>query len=204
MKLALFSHYVTKAHEQKLESIFGKPLSEVRMLYINTPVQYKEILPDWYYESHRNWLRLFPKMKELDLAHTYTINPDYDFESYLRSFEFIFVSGGNVWLLTYWLQKTGTRDMLKQLIEAGKVVYGGESAGAVVCFNDIEILGIADKKEKAPAQVTQGLGVIDFVPIPHWDVEEFHEILEKLFHSIRKGAINWYLSMMTRPALWIT
>ncbi|MEP7103900.1 MAG: Type 1 glutamine amidotransferase-like domain-containing protein [Candidatus Dojkabacteria bacterium] len=192
MKLTLFSQNITEKHINKLETYFHKPLAKVKFLYINTPGNYKPYKSEWMIKSERKWQNIFPKFQEFDIERAYRVDKNFDFKTYFESFDFIFISGGNVFVLSYWMEKTGCRDILKKLVEEGKVVYGGESSGAVYVYKDLEIYSAADEPKDAPAVVNDGLGFIDFAPIPHWENEKFQSILEDIKKQFESKNVTTY------------
>ncbi|OGM31358.1 hypothetical protein A2803_02520 [Candidatus Woesebacteria bacterium RIFCSPHIGHO2_01_FULL_44_21] len=190
MKLALFSHNITKTHEKKLQKLFDKELAEVRFLYITTPTNYKPFKPDWCIESEERWRSIFPKLREFDLERAYRVDRKFNFKEYLSDFDFIFISGGNIFILTYWMRETGVDALLKKMILKDKVVYGGESAGAIYPYQDISEYAVLDDPDKAPSVVNGGLGVINFAPLPHWGVKDFQIGLEKVKVRFEKNNVK--------------
>lgn len=192
MKLALFSQNITEAHKQKLSSFFNKPLTEVKFLYINTPGNYKPYKSEWMQKGEQRWREVFPLFQEFDLERAYRVYNNFNFSEFFSSYDFIFVSGGTAYILTYWINKTGSKDILKKLIESGKVVYGGESAGAIFAYKEIDTYKELDYPERAPEKIDEGLGVIDFAPIPHWQNEEFQQGLENIKNKFEAKGVMTY------------
>lgn len=187
MRLALFSQEYTQEHDKKLSELLGKELNEVKLLYINTAINYKPYKPDWYLQSE-NWYReKFTQFKEFEIERAYKVDPNFNFKEYFSNFDFIVFSGGNTFLLAYWLHKTKAGESIIDLVSDGKVVYGGESAGATVVTSNITPYSTADDPGKAPERVEKGLEIIDFAVIPHWGLDGFGEILsdtEKQFKGL--------------------
>jgi dipeptidase E len=178
MKLALFSQNLEKLHLEKLKTFFSKPLEEVNFLYINTPGNYKPYKSGWMIEGEKRWQNVFPKFQEFDLERAFRVDPNFNFREFFSSYDFIFISGGNIFVLTYWMQKTGCREILKNLIVDNKVVYGGASVGAIYLYKDMDIYKEFDDPTKAPEKVDEGLDLINFAPIPHWENEAFRPIMQ--------------------------
>ena len=79
----------------------------------------------------------------------------------------IYVSGGNTFYLVQELKKTGTDELIKQHILAGKL-YIGESAGAVITAPNIEYVSLMDDPEKGKELTGfEGLNIVDFSTVPH-------------------------------------
>lgn len=192
MKLALFSQNLNKKHIEKLRTYFKKPLSEVKFLYINTPGNYKPYKSEWMIASEKRWQAVFPKFQEFDLERAYRIDSNFNFKEFLSNYDFIFVSGGTAYILTYWMKKTGSLEIIRELIRDDKIVYGGESAGAIFAYKEIDTYKELDHPERAPEKVDEGLDVIDFAPIPHWKNQEFQEGLQNIKNKFEEKGVKTY------------
>lgn len=120
--------------------------------------------------------------KELDLREYFSLPPEL-LEKYVTQYDpgLIFCIGGDIFLLATALNVSGMDDIIRSRVESGKSVYGGNSAGAIVAVEDIEVyerdeLQIETIPEYYGVEaVTSGLGLIDKYIIPHMDVEKFAE-----------------------------
>jgi dipeptidase E len=180
MKLTLFSQKLTPAHIEKIKTLFNKPLEEVKFLYINTAGNYKPYKSEWMIVGERKWQALFPKFQEFDLERAYRIDPNFNFKEFLSNYDYIFVSGGNVFILSYWMKKTGADQIIKELILKDKIVYGGESAGSIYTFSNLNTYATLDAPEKAPEQINEALDLVNFAVLPHWESEKFHSGLVEI------------------------
>ena len=88
----------------------------------------------------------------------------------------IWALGGNSFLLRRAMRASGFDEILPALLEAG-VVYGGWSAGACVAGDSLRAVAAMDEPDTlAPgytdaAPIWEGLGLVPFGIIPHWDSE---------------------------------
>ncbi len=103
----------------------------------------------------------------------------------LERFDLIWVAGGNVFYLRQMMRRSGLDRVLKEIINSG-VVYGGESAGAAVVGPSLLGFELADDLEKIDEVIYEGVGLVDFVPLPHWGSVEYQSALE----AIRKGFLE--------------
>lgn len=79
----------------------------------------------------------------------------------------IYVSGGNTFYLLQELKKTGTDELIKQHILAGKL-YIGESAGAMITTSNIEYACLMDDSNEVKELTGfEGLNIVDFSTVPH-------------------------------------
>lgn len=93
-------------------------------------------------------------------------------KSELSKSDLLWVSGGNVFYLRYLLRKSGLELVLGELINNG-MVYGGDSAGAAVIGHDLHGLDLLDNTSEAPEVIFDGLGITEFIILPHWGNERY-------------------------------
>jgi len=94
----------------------------------------------------------------------------------LRKYDFVWVSGGNVFYLRQIMKRSGFDKIIKELVNSG-LVYGGDSAGALVICPSLEGLDLADPIDKVEEVIYEGIGLVDFIPLPHWGNEKFKDVL---------------------------
>lgn len=203
MKLALFSHNITEDHKEKLRSFFSKPLEQVKFLYITTPTNYKPFKPEWCVESENRWRSIFPMLREFDLERAYKVDPTFDFAKYIAEFDFVFISGGNTFILSYWMKKTGVVKIIQNLVNSDRLVYGGESAGAIFAYSEIDSYKRLDDPEKAIDVVNEGLAFVNFAPIPHWENQEFRSGLKEIKSAFEARGVVTY-TITDNEALFVT
>lgn len=97
----------------------------------------------------------------------------------LSSNDFLWVMGGNTFYLNYYVQKTGFDQLIKNALSKG-LVYGGTSAGAVITGPTLHGTENADDPKDAPQIIWDGLKLVDFGIVPHWGMEKYGEVLEKM------------------------
>jgi dipeptidase E len=94
--------------------------------------------------------------------------------------DYIYVSGGNTFYLLQELKRRETDKVIIDQINKDKI-YIGESAGSIIMSPNIEYVGMVDDKTKAEfLDNYQGLGVVDFYPLPHYTNFPFKKIVEKI------------------------
>jgi dipeptidase E len=98
----------------------------------------------------------------------------------LRTFGVAWLRGGNVFVLRYALAASGADAALVAALRADELVYSGYSAGPCVLgptlemFEEVDDPGGVDATYGA-APIWQGLGVLDYVVVPHVDSPEHPE-----------------------------
>ena len=94
----------------------------------------------------------------------------------LQGYDLIWGLGGNTFILLYEMLRSGFDKVIIDLLKQG-VVYGGESAGALVAGLSIAGIESADDPEFAVEVITEGLGFVPHVILPHVDNPEFADVV---------------------------
>jgi len=79
----------------------------------------------------------------------------------------VWACGGNTFWLMHVMRASGFDVALRASLAAG-LVYGGESAGAIVAGPSLRGLDLIDDPSVSPNPSQPGLGLVRFVPWPHW------------------------------------
>ncbi len=106
----------------------------------------------------------------------------------------IFCLGGNPFILNAALRLSGMDTVIRQALAADAIVYAGESAGTMVAAKNLDVYQCADEFNiNAPGPIygysapLEGMGLIDFYPIPHTDRQEFAEKTEYYIRRIKEA-----------------
>jgi dipeptidase E len=116
--------------------------------------------------------------EELDLR-AYFDRPD-AVEAVLADYGMVWLRGGNVFMLRYALHRAGADEALARLLHRNELVYAGYSAGPCVLgptirgFERTDDPSIVQSVYGAEA-LWAGMGVLDFVVVPHVDSPEHPE-----------------------------
>ena len=101
----------------------------------------------------------------------------------LKRNDIIYVTGGNTFFLLQELKKCGADKIIRDEVYAGKL-YIGESAGSIIASPDIEYVKALDSIKKAPELSSfEGLGLVDFYPVPHHTNAPFKKAVEKIINT---------------------
>ena len=109
---------------------------------------------------------------ELDLRNYFGDN--LTLEADITSYDFIWVRGGNVFTLRHAMALSGLDKMLSGLLKAGKLLYGGYSAGACVLAPSLKGLQLVDPLDRPGRNyppidtIWEGLGLLDYAFVPHY------------------------------------
>lgn len=174
-KLFLVSSFKDASVELPL---FEKELQGKRITFITTASKVEKVV--FYVKSGRQALEnLGLIIDELDIS----IATFKQIEEKVRNNDFIYVAGGNSFFLLQELKKSGADKIIIEEINKGKL-YIGESAGAVVLLKKIDYIQTMDSPKKALELLSfEGLDVIDFQPLPHFNNSPFSEITQKIIEE---------------------
>ncbi|OJK06302.1 peptidase [Acinetobacter baumannii] len=110
-------------------------------------------------------------------------------ENTLNKNDYIFISGGNTFYLLQELKRTKTDEIIKKLINQGKL-YIGSSAGAIVLAHELDYIKSLDDCSKAPDLVdTKGMGIINFSVLPHFGDEPFSAVTKDIFFNFHQKLV---------------
>ena len=160
---------------EAIKDFVGRPPETLRMVFIPTAGN-----PDkdvWWIDKDRDVLiRMGFRYTELDLAST----PTERLTESLNDVDLIYVAGGYTYYLLEQARNTGFDAVLAKFMERGGL-YVGASAGALVAGPDIEPCSSLDDSKYGPSLTsTKGLGLIDIVPMPHYDMSERSSAIEAI------------------------
>ena len=173
MKLYLSSYRIPTPSD--LAQLLGKPLEQVMVALIPNA-------KDYYVDRARDFKvgDLVSYMKELGLKVEVVDLRSYDnpdrLKEKLAHYDLVWAMGGNTYMLRYEMRRSGFEDVIKELLNGG-VVYGGDSAGALVAGTSIAGVESADEPEFAEEVIEEGLGLAPFAILPHVDNPEFADVL---------------------------
>lgn len=102
----------------------------------------------------------------------------------LQSADAVWVLGGNSFYLNYWMHKSGFDTVLPGLLKKG-LVYGGESAGAVVAGRTLHGIELLDNPDDAPDIIWAGLNLVDFGILTHWDHPKYADRIQQVYDEMQ-------------------
>lgn len=118
-------------------------------------------------------------------------------EKELAKYQFIWLAGGNIFLLRRALKYSGADNLLIDKARNNSITLGGESAGAVVLgptLEGFEMEGDADSpsflpKDYSKEVIWEGLNLVDYVPVPHCGSEDYGDEVEKIIKRLNQNSI---------------
>ena len=166
MKLLLTSGGITnKKIADVLLELVGKPAGEINLAFIPTAANADSHDKGWFIENLYQLKQ--QKYKRIDIVEISGL-PRWNWEERLRYADVIFFSGGPTPHLMYWLEKSGLKELLPELLKTR--VYVGVSAGSIVTGPTLITSNqkkAVSYKEKFGYETNAGLGFVDFYIRPH-------------------------------------
>ncbi len=187
MKLFLCSLGIN--NRNALQTLFEKPLTEVKVGVIKNPMDLKD-------EEKRTFLYgLVDKgfsdfgLNKTDIDLRKFEGKADELQQIIDKLDMLWITGGNVFYVRWLIHKINFEQILKQAIEKG-LVYGGDSAGAVILGPTLKYSDAIDDVSQVEKVIYDGLNIIDFVALPHWDNEKFKDKLTEVHDHLVNDSIK--------------
>ncbi len=173
--------------------LVGKSPVETRVVIIPNAKDYH--LPQ---ERATKLDELSNDLQKLGFAQTEVIDlRDYDggeqVYAALQSCDVIWMAGGNSFVLRAEIRRSGLEQVLKQLLDEGKV-YAGESAGAVIAGLTLQGCEVGDDPDLADQTIWEGLGLINRIIAPHTDSVDYLEYINHMKKLYKDSTQVLYLN----------
>ncbi|MEK7179988.1 MAG: Type 1 glutamine amidotransferase-like domain-containing protein [Patescibacteria group bacterium] len=159
-------------------------------------------------KSDKSWIKLdreaFIKLGcdliEVDLR---TISKE-DFVKYLETSNIIHFCGGSVLYLISLIREKGFDKIIVEFVRKNKIVYSGSSAGSMIVAQDLALSAFDTGEEQFAAKMKDfsGLGLTDFLIIPHASNNEFAEGNRKIVEQLAKYS-QPLIFLYDRQAIWV-
>lgn len=185
MKLYLSSKSIPSPDD--LAALIGKPIEAISVALIPNS-------KDFFAEHARSYLvnDFVIYMKQLSLNVEIVDLREYsDVETLkqrLASHDLIWAMGGNTFNLRYEMKRSGFEKIIRELLDEG-VVYGGDSAGALVAGISIAGIESADKPQFAKEVINEGLNLVPFFFLPHVDSPGYAHVIP-VFKGLHQDGDN--------------
>lgn len=115
---------------------------------------------------------------------------------HMKKFGFVWVRGGNIFLLRRAYAQSGFDDIIVDMINNDEIVYAGDSAGAAILGPTLHGLESTSPIDLVPVEYASacpmdGLGVIDYIILPHYksNHNESH-VVELIAEAFRSNKIT--------------
>lgn len=163
-KLLLLSKFFTQGAQDFVKKVLNKKPNQIRIAFCadaalpNTDVDYvndsrNELLSKGFYVK--------------DFTLNDYINSPTEFTNFLSGFDATYFAGGSALGLNNLFNKSGLVEVYKELVNSGKIMHIGSSAGGMICSKDMKYAQIIDADDKLKEVVFEGLNLVDIYYAPH-------------------------------------
>jgi dipeptidase E len=176
-KLLLASSFEKFA--DKLDTIPHPALSSLNVVCIPTAA-YGEEKWDWLPRDMAPVQKRAKTFREFNIAGQSLA----DVRQALQGADVIYVTGGNTYYLLEQAQKCDFKGALKEAMNTG-ATYFGTCAGAILVCPRIDFIADMDNVAKATLTEFNGLGLVDFLVMPHTDNEGYGPVVKRLTAELK-------------------
>ena len=185
MKLLLTSAgLANKSIANALIDLVGRKPEDASLVYIPTASNVEKGDKSWLINDLNNIKKM--GFKSIDIADISAIDKKLWLPR-MKEADVLFFEGGNSYYLMEWVNKSGLKDELPELLKTR--VYVGTSAGSTITNKDLglKLLQIIyqenmDEKENMP-----GLDFVDFIFLPHLNAEYYPKMREENLKRAAEG-----------------
>lgn len=110
-------------------------------------------------------------------------------------------SGGNTFILRRAMKASGFDEIISRMLKNDEIMYGGWSAGSCVLADRLDCVKFGDDSRgiivpsNYPAEVRdtiwEGLGLIEFIPIPHCETEWFIQDAKRTIEYAERHGLSY-------------
>jgi dipeptidase E len=176
MKLLLTSAGITNNSISKaLFDLVGKEPEDTSLAFIPTAANIESGDKDWFINDLNNLKKL--NLKSIDIVDISAVSED-NWRPRLEAVDAIFFEGGNVYHLMEWVNKSGLRNLLPELLKTR--VYVGLSAGSMITNPDLslKISQVVYDEDLDKTEDVEGLKYVDLYLLPHLNSKWFPKLKE--------------------------
>ncbi|QEY26500.1 Type 1 glutamine amidotransferase-like domain-containing protein [Neisseria zalophi] len=172
MRLFLCSHF------KQVGTLLKDEVAGKHVLFIPT-ASIHEHYKEYVASARELWKEMNAQVSEIEISSM----PINEVQKAFENADIIYFTGGNTFFLIDQIKKTGVDKFIEKHLKAGKW-YVGESAGAIVCAQELSYIKLMDE---VPDDFSQkdysGLGLIDCYVVPHYLCPPFKESSQQIVDS---------------------
>ena len=153
----------------------GKPVNEIKVAYIPTASNV-EVGDKWWMINDIISLKNL-NLKQLDIVDISAL-PKNMMISRLKEADAFFVEGGNTYHLMQWIEKSGLKELLSEMLKTR--IWVGVSAGSIAVGKKLSTFDERLYDEEVDGyKGNNGLGYVDFSIRPHLNNPDFPNVTTK-------------------------
>lgn len=112
----------------------------------------------------------------------------------LQKYAMVWVAGGNTFVLARAFEAAGAYDVIAELVRSNALIYGGESAGAIMATPSLKGVEFADDPDVVPAgyadtDVWDGMGLLPYSIVPHY--QSGYEGIDRMEELLVEDGISY-------------
>ena len=199
MKLLLTSAGISnKSISNALLELTEKPFSQLNLAFIPTASNVEKGDKDWLIDDLIRCKNL--GFKSIDIIDISALPKDMWLPR-LQEADIIYVEGGNTFHLMHWIEKSGLKELLPEMLKTK--IYVGVSAGSmVVC----ESLDMSTSKRLYYEEIEEygkdeGLGFVDILIRPHFNSPYFPNLNLKNLEKLSKEFSDTFYAIDDNTAI---
>jgi dipeptidase E len=147
-----------------LPQLVGGEVAGVRFGFVPTAAGPEAETYDWVRADRRQLEVLGCGVATLDLVAAGRSQV----EEALSGLDGVFLTGGNAFLLLWHARRSGFAEAVVPLVESGRLLYVGTSAGGLIAGPDLEPWAAPANRAAVPElDSSTGLALVDFAVLPH-------------------------------------
>lgn len=105
----------------------------------------------------------------------------------LSEADFIYITGGYLFYLYYWITKSNLDKLLRSEVENG-LIYASSSAGTIVTGPTLKYMDLVDDISTSPEPQEvkwEGMNLVDFVPFTHWNEDKYQRAFDIIDEKLK-------------------
>src|SRR5665647_310564 len=191
MKLLLTSAGISnKSISDALLNLTQRPFSELNVVFIPTASNVEKGDKFWLVDDLISLKNL--DFKQIDIVDISALPKDIWLPR-LEEANVLYFEGGNTFHLMHWIEKSGLKELLPELLKTK--VYVGVSAGSMVVCKNLDLSTSERLYDEKPGKddKDEGLGYVDFLVRPHLNSPYFPKLnLENLEKMSQEFSDTFY------------
>ena len=201
MKLLLTSAGLTnQSIATALFDLVGKKPEETSLVFIPTASNVEMGDKGWFIDDLVNIKK--QNFKSVDIADISAL-PEKVWQAKIEAADVLFFEGGNTYHLMEWINKSGLKEKLPELLKTK--VYVGLSAGSMVTGKNLalKLSQIVYEEDLDRADDMEGLAYVDFYFLPHLNSPHFSKLREENIKEAIVGMSEKIYAMDDQSAIKI-
>lgn len=175
-----------------------RPFAELNLAFIPTAANVEQGDKDWMINDLVTCTKL--GFKSIDIVDISALPKDI-WLTRLQEADIFFVEGGNTFHLMDWIEKSGLKDLLPEMLKSK--VYVGVSAGSMVVCPSLD-LSTSDRlysESIGKYKKDEGLGFVDFLIRPHLNSPYFPNVNLENLETLAQELTNTFYAIDDNTAI---